>query len=158
MPIGKGYPPEFSSRLDHCWICKTRLADAGGDPLFLRNQHHVFPRAFGGSDGPTVSLDTAHHDLLHLVANHMMSGKDWTPLLERMEHSSKQRLLYLSTRVVEAAELFNNDPNKRITKHFTLSRKEAKAFDEMTRFHRVSSDTLIRRLLAQEYRRLFPSR
>lgn len=45
--------------LQHCWVC------AGKHGL---NDHHVIPEAYGGVDGPQVTLCASHHTLIHTVA------------------------------------------------------------------------------------------
>lgn len=149
---------ELGRRLEICWICRNRLLDGGGDPIYLRNEHHVIPRAYGGADGPTVSLDAAHHDLLHLVANRMMAGSAWEHLLKDMAEDAKQRLLYLSSRVVLAARFTEGDPNKRVIISLSFSQAENSAIKELANFHGVSKESLIRQLLHKEHLRCFPRR
>lgn len=45
--------------LDCCWVC------SGKDGL---NDHHVIPQAYGGVDGPQVTLCATHHTFIHTVA------------------------------------------------------------------------------------------
>lgn len=45
--------------LPHCWVC----ADKTG-----LNDHHVIPQAYGGRDGPQVTLCASHHTFIHAVA------------------------------------------------------------------------------------------
>lgn len=150
-------PAGIGVRLDHCWVCGVTLLDSGGDASFLRHNHHVIPRAAGGADGPLVSLDSAHHSLLHMVADKMMSGRDWQHLVASLTDSERAKLLYLSTRVVEAFKFVENDPNKRVTIHFSVSRSENEAVKKLGDFHGLSKDRLIRKLLSEEYRRIFQS-
>lgn len=149
-------PSGIGVRLDHCWICGNKLLDSGGDSNFLRHQHHVIPSAAGGYDGPQVSLDSSHHNLLHSVAARMMSaGGGWEQLVQSMKPDHRQRLLYLSTRVVEAFKYAENDPNKRITVNLSVSTAENAAIKKLADFHGMSKDRLLRKLLADEYRLRF---
>ena len=45
--------------LPHCWVC------GGKDG---KNDHHVIPQAYGGVDGPQVTLCATHHTFIHTVA------------------------------------------------------------------------------------------
>ena len=45
--------------LPYCWVC--------GDKTGL-NDHHVVPQAYGGRDGPQVTLCASHHTFIHTVA------------------------------------------------------------------------------------------
>ena len=144
-------PPGIGVRLSNCWVCGNLLLDSGGDPSHLRHQHHVIPSAAGGIDGPQVSLDSAHHSLLHLVADKMMSGREWASLLEGLPRGDRDRLLYLSTRVVEAFKYSDGDPNKRVSITLSMSRRENAAVSSLAEFHGLSKTALIRKLLAEEY-------
>jgi hypothetical protein len=99
---------------DVCIVCLQKFADAGGRADILRHEHHLVPRAFGGQNGPTVMVCTAHHSLLHLIGTRLITNK---PYFELMTHDPKQdqKLLWLGAQVQKAHAAFNNDPNKRIT-------------------------------------------
>ena len=88
----------------------------------------------------------------------MMTGQPCDTLLVGLDKSSKERLLYLSTRVVVAAQFVEGDPNKRVVTHFSLSRTENEAFSKLADFHGLSKVNLLKKLLAQEYSRCFPTR
>jgi hypothetical protein len=45
--------------LEHCWICPTHEG--------IHN-HHCVPQAYGGVDGPQVTLCGTHHTLVHTLA------------------------------------------------------------------------------------------
>ena len=157
-PVPAEFQASLAGPIHKCWICNKTLAKyGGGDPSLLQNIHHVIPRAYGGADGPTVSLDTAHHDLLHLVAVRMMTGQQFDTLLVGLDKTSKERLLYLSTRVVVAAQYVEGDPNKRVITHFSLNKSENDVFTQLADFHGLSKVSLLKKLLAQEYRRCFPT-
>ena len=117
----------------------------------LRNEHHVIPRAYGGSDGPLVSLDSAHHDLLHLIADKISSRQPFKHLTTGFSKESLERLMYLATRVAVAASTMGDDPNKRVPVHFTLSKSENEQLKQLTDFHRVSRERLLRELIRRSY-------
>lgn len=110
---------------DACWICNRRFIDSGGtDPSVIRNQHHVVPQAAGGTDGPTVTLCSSHHDLLHWVAEKASSHRrlrndfqrlagEIDNLLNGLPGAAKARVIYLADIVTRAFAATANDPNKR---------------------------------------------
>ena len=49
-----------SIRLAHCWICQASVS---------LNEHHVVPRSYGGENGPTVTLCSDCHELIHKLAD-----------------------------------------------------------------------------------------
>lgn len=46
--------------LDHCWV--------SGEKQGL-HEHHVVPRSYGGTNGPTVTVCATIHNLIHTVAS-----------------------------------------------------------------------------------------
>lgn len=87
----------------------------------------------------------------------MMSGRPWHGLTKSMPHVQLQRLLYLSTRVVQAFKLVEGDPNKRLTLQVSVSRAENEAVKRLADFHGLGKERLIKKLLAAEYNLRFPS-
>jgi hypothetical protein len=62
---------EFKSiKMDRCWCCGER------DSL---HEHHCIPQAYGGVDGPTVTLCGVCHNLIHAAALKRML--DWNTVL-----------------------------------------------------------------------------
>ena len=150
--------PQLGVKTDYCWVCEGLLLDSGGDPSKIRNEHHVVPQAFGGSDGPIVSLDSAHHDLLHLVAVKMLAGNPWEHLVKDMQRTHQERLLYLATRVVVASNFAVNDPNKRTSIVLSVSNSQNLKIKQLASMHGCSKTDLILRLLNAEYTRRFQPR
>lgn len=64
--------------LPHCWICTKRQG---------LNDHHVIPQAYGGVDGPQVTLCASHHTQVHTVA--LKNPANWDVAL-REDHSPEQ--------------------------------------------------------------------
>ena len=124
----------------------------------LRNEHHVIPRAFGGSDGPTVSLDTGHHDLLHLVAEKILIGAPWEDFVRNMNKTQKQRLLYLATRVVVAAKTMGADPNKKVGVPLSFSQTQLRMLNSLCKATSLGRGELLQMLLEREYIKFFQPR
>ena len=57
--------------MDSCWVCGSR------DGL---NDHHVVPQAYGGTNGPQVTLCASHHTVIHQVA--LTEPHRWTEQLD----------------------------------------------------------------------------
>lgn len=49
----------YSIKLDHCWVCPSREG---------LNDHHVIPKAYGGVDGPQVTVCATHHTFIHTLS------------------------------------------------------------------------------------------
>lgn len=93
--------------LDHCWICLSKF-----DANTKCHVHHIVPRAYGGTDGPTVTLCSNHHTALHEIALRLWSKRSYYSLLTGDSEQDK-RLLFLASRAYNARLLVHKDPNKR---------------------------------------------
>ena len=74
--------------LTHCWICGTPFSHDRQE-----ERHHVIPRAYGGTNGPQVSLCDSHHSALHQIALKMYTGKSFFNLMSGRQDQDA-RLLY----------------------------------------------------------------
>jgi hypothetical protein len=78
--------------LDNCWVCSQRHG---------LNDHHVIPQAYGGVDGPQVTLCASHHTLIHTVA--LQKKAAWaTACGESHTHEQTQKLLQLVAIIAKA--------------------------------------------------------
>jgi 5-methylcytosine-specific restriction protein A len=93
--------------LDHCWVCEAKF-----DHSLKQQDHHIIPRAYGGVDGPQVSLCSSHHTALHEIALRLYSRKSHHDLLTRSPEQNK-KLLWLASMAYNARLLTENDPNKK---------------------------------------------
>lgn len=93
--------------LDHCWVCKQKFGHS-----VKQQDHHIIPRAYGGTDGPQVSLCSAHHTALHEIALKLYSKKPYFDFLTR-DPAQDQKLLWLASTAYNARLLTENDPNKK---------------------------------------------
>lgn len=109
-----------SMTLPHCWVCGTRFVDVPNPGPAMREEHHIIPQAYGGTDGPTVSLCDGHHTALHRIAVALKGGKPYQHFLGTYDPIQISKLLYLATRVQEAEERTRNDPNKRSSVAVTI--------------------------------------
>jgi len=115
--------------LDHCWICNARFVGNGGTAH--REDHHIFPRAYGGVDGPTVTICDTHHSKVHPIAECLINEKpyfQWT----KGEHVDRiPKLMYLATRIHQMHLLIKNDPNKATSVALTLTAANQKMIDAL---------------------------
>jgi hypothetical protein len=139
--------------LDHCWVCGRKF-----DHSCKEQRHHVVPRAYGGIDGPQVSLCSAHHTALHEIALKLYTKKPYFDFLTR-DPSQDQKLLWLASVAYNARLATENDPNKKpllvesIRKETMTQLKQLK-----TIFPRTSRAKLIEAAVSALYSRHFMSR
>lgn len=150
--------PPIGVKSDRCWVCNNFLLDSGGDPSRIRQEHHVIPQAYGGTDGPTVSLDSAHHNLLHLVATKMIAGNPWEHLLQGMHPTHKERVYYLATRVVVASSYAADDPNKRVSIVISVNKAQNEKLKQLASTMNCSKADMLLKLAEIEYNRRFQPR
>jgi 5-methylcytosine-specific restriction protein A len=93
--------------LDRCWVCDNKFG-----PSIKKEDHHIIPRAYGGIDGPQVSLCSAHHTALHEIALKLYTKKSYFQLLTSDPEVNK-KLMYLASVAYNARVATENDPNKK---------------------------------------------
>jgi hypothetical protein len=93
--------------LDFCWVCNVRFS-----ANVKEERHHIIPRAYGGVDGPQVSLCDSHHSALHAIALRLYSKKPYFDLLTKTP-ALDTKLMYLASVACNARLVTENDPNKR---------------------------------------------
>lgn len=127
-------------KLDHCWICdKTPERDK-----VKLHEHHVIPRAYGGANGPEVTLCSGCHNLLHDL-HHKVKKKGYEVIETGFLNWSlemREKLSYLVSRVILAESVAKQTANKkvgaynadtyamlsRLTKHFSMSQTKTRDY------------------------------
>lgn len=127
--MGKPSNHPSSIVLDHCWVCEARFIGTGG--LEMREDHHVVPRAYGGVDGPTITLCTGHHTKLHEIAKCLIKGRSHFHLLHGEDQTQIKKLLYLANAVYSAELATRNDPNKAASVMLTLNARHKHMVDSL---------------------------
>lgn len=125
--MSKDHPK--SAILPHCWVCHVKFVGHGGTEQ--RHDHHIFPRAYGGVDGPEVSICDGHHSTVHRIAEKMIREKSYHEFLRGEPQVQVQRLLYLATRIHQMYLLTENDPNKATSVSLVLTAKHKKMIDAL---------------------------
>lgn len=138
--------------LDHCWVCKTKFGSG-----LEKHYHHIVPRAFGGEDGPQITLCTAHHDILHKIANKIVSNKDYSRYLTE-DASTNRRLLDLANVAARAELAFRDDPNKKTKVPLTLDGATHAKLKDLAKYNGLSQQKYIAKLLEAEHTRTFQVR
>jgi hypothetical protein len=84
----------------------------------------VIPRKAGGTDGPTFSICTVHHDKLHKIEKRLAANKPYYDLLvgeTNPEHIRK--ILWLAVQARNGFAFAEGDPNKKVTTMVSLNRQ-----------------------------------
>lgn len=102
----------------------------------------MVPRAYGGVDGPTVSLCDSHHTALHQIALRLERGKPFNHLLTG-DNTQDKRLLWLATIVVNAHALTTDDPNKPMPITFVANRDTKTRLRALKKIYRQPYGSLI---------------
>lgn len=131
--MGKPSNHPSSIVLDHCWICSAKFTGNGGSAV--REDHHVVPRAFGGVDGPTVTLCENHHGKLHRIAVALKAGKPYFENLQHEDIYKVKKLLYLANQVYNAELVMRNDPNKAASVMMTLNARHRGMVDSVKKIY-----------------------
>jgi hypothetical protein len=121
--------------LPYCWVCERRFTTANPPGPEQEELHHIIPRAAGGTDGPQVSLCTAHHTKLHKIANRLSSKKPYFDLLYGEPADRQKKILWLAAQVYNAFELTKDDPNKQTTVLLTLDKGMRDKLDYLKRVY-----------------------
>ena len=115
--------------LPHCWVCEVKFVGSGGTEQ--RHDHHVFPQAYGGVDGPEVSVCDSHHSKLHRIAECLIYEKPYHQFLRGESQERVKKLLYLATRIHQMYLVVKNDPNKATSTTMTLTARSQKMIDQL---------------------------
>ncbi len=111
---------------DSCWVCGIKFIPHG--PSF-KEEHHVFPRNAGGTDGPLVCLCPNHHTAAHQLAIRIQKNKNPEELLVHEPQDRIKKIAYLAKAIVKAEALVANDPNKGVTFTMKLGPNELRALE-----------------------------
>jgi hypothetical protein len=115
--------------LQTCYVNECVFVEQGGTEV--RHEHHLVPRAYGGVDGPTVTLCNTHHEKLHRIAERLIHKKPYFEYLKGERASAQHKLLYMATVVRNAYLQAKNDPNKLAAVHMTLNRDQKLMIDKL---------------------------
>lgn len=106
--MAKDHPK--SIQLDCCWVCGTKFLRSGGQAI--EESHHIIPRAYGGEDGPEVTLCETHHGILHRIASCLVRKKPYFMFVKGESKVAAEKLVWLGSQAANAEIQMKNDPNK----------------------------------------------
>lgn len=135
--------------LPHCWICNVPWG-----PNTKEHKHHVIPRAYGGTDGPQVSLCDSHHSALHEIALKLYSKKPFNNLLTSNPEQDR-KLLYLASVAYNSRIAVEHDPNKRRVEIIQFKQETFKKLKHLQTIHKISREKLIELAIVQMHSRYF---
>jgi len=115
--------------LDYCWVCETRFVGSGGSEI--KHDHHLVPRAYGGVDGPTVTICDTHHSKTHRIAEALIAKRSHFTYLSGESEDRRKKLLYMANVIYNAWLAFHKDPNKAVSTVLTLDKNQQKMVDAL---------------------------
>lgn len=149
----------FSRRI--CWICGNI------DGL---EEHHIVPRAYGGSKGPTVILCGLCHANIDLLSNkkelfepdvekefvvRTISGfcYVWKKPAHKNTLVAISRAYYLASIIRKSRQSHKSSPNRRMTLSQVLDPKTARRFRKLCKTFNLTQKQMIYFLINQLYER-----
>lgn len=115
--------------LPHCWVCEVRFNDQHPPGPAVEERHHLMPQAYGGTDGPQVSLCDTHHTKLHKVASALKAGRPYLGIMTGESPQRQKKLLWMAILVVKADRATVNDENKMAKVVLVLDRHHQQLLD-----------------------------
>lgn len=119
--------------LQHCWICEEKFQKYGGTAVF--NSHHLVPVAYGGVDGPQITLCTSDHNTLHLIAVAWKGTKPHYNYVKNRNSEHTKKLEYLASIVYNAELQSRNDPNKSAAVILHLNARQKMMIDRLKKVY-----------------------
>lgn len=139
-----------------CWVCKVRFKNSVPPGPANREDHHIFPRNAGGTDGPEVSLCDSHHSTIHKIAQRLHSKKPFQDLLLGEQPTYHKQLLWLASMIVKAEQFAEDDPNKLLRNGVQLTSTEVAMLQQLQKITGKSRQELLRQSLYLLYQKYFP--
>lgn len=135
---------------DRCWVCKSVFG-----PSLKEERHHIIPRAYGGTDGPQVSLCDSHHTALHNIALRLYSKRTFHDLLTS-DSRQDEKLIYLATCAYKARILTENDPNKRLHEVYSFDNETMSKLKRLKSvYNNIGRERLVKLAIRQLYAKHF---
>lgn len=149
QPVLPDIPIRAHVFLPRCWVCGKSFG-----PSLKEERHHLIPRAYGGTDGPQVSLCDSHHTALHNIALRLYSKRTFNDLLTSIP-SLDRKLIYMGTVVYKARLLTENDPNKKQNEVYSFSNDTLNKLKKLKTIYKGSRESIAERAIQQLYSRHF---
>ncbi len=94
--------------IKHCTVCGVSRG---------LHEHHVVPRAYGGLNGPTVTICGTHHTLIHDLALKKTAERE--KLLSRLPEAQQPRIKELVD-IIRRARVASKDYKRPLTMQLVL--------------------------------------
>lgn len=126
---------------ENCWVCRS------ADTL---HEHHVIPRAFGGTNGPLCTLCSSCHGIIHKAAVNRDYSTNQIDTVVSLAGSIGTnvdfvtRLCYLTNIIFKSGMAVKNDENKTITFSTKLEPEYAKMLKKISQKYGVSQQVAMR--------------
>lgn len=148
LPI-KGSPHRHP-RTSGCWIDALRLSSL--------HDHHVIPRAYGGSDGPRVMICNSCHEAIHDAAEKNLTAEQYSIQKAAKKCWNKPEDLYRANHLIkiiqEAKQMASKSSNKTVLISVRLSAKENQILSDFAKLNGLSKKNALKQLIiAQTQRR-----
>jgi hypothetical protein len=140
--------------LPWCWVCEQRFKGSVPPGPANREDHHIFPRNAGGTDGPLVSLCDSDHSNVHNIAKRIQSKRPFNDILVGKPPEQIKRLVWLASMVVKAEQSVEGDENKRLRNSVSLSKAEIRM---MKRLQSIYTNMDRSEIFSLALRRLYSS-
>lgn len=141
---------------DACWVCGERFKTSVPPGRANREDHHIFPRNAGGTDGPLVSLCDSHHGTAHKIASRLHTRSSFQEFLIGEDKPRTSKLLWLAAMIVKAEKSVEGDPNKLLRNGVMLNPIETKMMERLqASFPGKSRSDLFRAGLSLLYQKKF---
>ncbi len=140
-----------------CWVCGARFKTSVPPGPANKENHHVFPRNAGGTDGPEVSLCSVHHADIHAIALRIHSKKSFNDILIGSTPERSKKLLWLASMIVKAENFAEGDPNKMLRNGVQLNPVEVLLMQKLQKLTGKSRSDLFRAGFHLLYKKYFPT-
>lgn len=97
----------------------------------MEERHHLIPRAYGGVDGPQVSLCDKHHMVAHKIAICLKAKKPFEHLLVGESEERRKKLIWMASLIVKADRATAGDENKPSKVTVVLSKQDQAMLDHV---------------------------
>ncbi len=140
---------------DYCWVCQIRFKNSVPPGPGNREDHHIFPRNAGGTDGPLVSLCDSDHRTLHDIAKRLHKAAPYKDLLIGRDSKGQKKLLWLASCVVKAERAAEGQENKLLQNSVKLTAQETMMIQRLQKMLKKNRSDVFRLGLHRLYKEIF---
>lgn len=117
-----------------CWVCGTMQS---------LEFHHIIPCAYGGTDGPQISLCAIDHALVHKLSYQLGDGVPELIVQDdrlralpiKKARRAVQMAMYLAQVIKSSRELTSEDPNKKVKFHTSFTKDTSDKLKQLMVFY-----------------------